>query len=191
MWLINRMIRNKLWAICVVFILILITYSGTYKIVDDKTQIEKHILEFINRPIGQYDYVDMKQYINIDNKKYILYTTTDKIGFAGLVKGLNGKYKIAYSEHSNNSFDDKVIETNRGKYIILIGKNPDKEIEYSEVVLEFNEYKIKIPDEEYFIVSSKIKDGTKSILIAPNNIKLFDANGTDISHIRFESDEEL
>lgn len=186
-----KALYSKLGIIGVIIILIFSAYSITYKIVDNKIEIEDNILKFINKPTQRYDYVDIKQDINIDNKKYILYTTTGKIGFAELVKGPNNKYKIAYTEHNNNFINEKVIETNRGKYIVLIGKNPDKEIEYSEVILEFNNYEIKIPDEEYFIVSSKIKDDTQSILIDPNNVKLFDTNGTDISHISFEVDEEF
>ena len=186
-----KKLYSKLAVIGVILMLIFISYSGTYKIADDKIEIEKNILEFINRRAIQYDYVDVKQNVNIDNKKYVLYTTTDRIGFAELVKGPNKKYKIVYTEHSNNFLNDKVIETNGGKYIMLIGKNPNKEIEYSEVTLEFNEYKIEIPSEEYFIASSKIKDDTHSIMIDPNKIKLFDANGIDISNIRFEVEEQF
>lgn len=171
----------KLIIICIGVVLIFIAYCRTYPILNDKTNIEKNILLFINRAINKYDSIDIKQEINIDNKKYILYTTTDKIGFAELIKGLNNRYKISYTEHTNDFFYDKIVTTNKGKYIFLIGKNIDEKIQYSEVELEFNKYKIKIPPQEYFMVNCKINGDTQTNLIDLNKIKYFDENGKDIS----------
>ena len=63
----------KLIIICIGVVLIFIAYCRTYPILNDKTNIEKNILLFINRAINKYDSIDIKQEINIDNKKYILY----------------------------------------------------------------------------------------------------------------------
>ena len=78
-------------------------------------------------------------------------------------------------------FYDKIVTTNKGKYIFLIGKNIDEKIQYSEVELEFNKYKIKIPPQEYFMVNCKINGDTQTNLIDLNKIKYFDENGKDIS----------
>lgn len=65
-------------------------------------------------------------------------TQSNKIGYAHIFKGWNGKYKIDSSGHGTNQVSYKKIKTNKGMYGILVGKNPDLEFDHihADYILE-------------------------------------------------------
>ncbi len=167
---------------CIVFI----SYSTTYRITDNKKQLENNILQFINRPTVIYNNIDIKQELNLDNKKYILFVINNTLGGAELTKGLNNKYKIEFIRHGSSYFRHEINKTNKGKYLIIKGKNYDLKIAYAKALLDNKEYKISIPQQEYFMVYCPVPIETQRVNLAYNYIKLFNKNDVDITDEMFK-----
>jgi hypothetical protein len=136
-----------LLSLIVVICISFISYSHTYKITEDKGQMKSNIIQFLNRPTVIYKNIDIKQELNIDNKKYILLLNDNILGDAELTKGINNKYKIYSVGSGIGYFRDQVYKTNKGKYFIVEGKNYNKKIAYIKILLDNKEYKISIPQQ--------------------------------------------
>lgn len=160
-------------------------YLRPYNITENKNQLEENILQFINRPMAYYKNIHIKQELIINNKKYVLFTMDEYIGFSELTKGINNKYKIETVEYSSNLFKDEIIKANKEKYILMRGKNSGNKIAYAKVMLDGIEYKINIP-QDYYIVYCKVPVDTQQTWIDIENIKLFDINDVDITSEMFE-----
>ena len=162
---------------------IVFSYSRLYTLTDNKTQLKDNILQFSNRPSTIYNNIDIKQELNLDNKKYILYIIDNTLGYAELTKGLNNKYKIETTgSGSSYFFIPEIYKTNKGKYLILKGKNPDMKIVYTKVTLENKEYKISIPKQAYFMVYCAVPIKTQIVYPDTNNLKLYNKNDVDITN---------
>ena len=173
-------------TIAIIAAIILVSYSKKYTITDNKEQLEDNIKQFINRPDIVTDNIEIKQELNLDNKKYVLFMINNSLGMAEVTKGFNNKYKIDFTEYGGGYFRDRVIDTNKGKYLTLAGKNYNMKIAYSKVLFEGKEYKISIPQQEYFISYSAVPIETISTFPATQDIKLYDKDGTDITDDMFK-----
>lgn len=156
-------------------------YLKTYEINDDLEIVKSRLIQFINRPSVIIKDIDIKQELNIDNKKYVLFVIDEKLGNAELTKGINNKYKIDSTGYGNGSFRDEINRTNKGKYLILEGKNLDNKIAYVKVFLENKEYKIDIPQKEYYMVYCSVPTETERMFLDSNNIKFYNKNDIDIT----------
>lgn len=164
-----------------------ISYCKTYRVADNKKQLEDSIKQFINRPTETVNNIDVRQQLNIDNKKYVLYTIDNKtLGDAELTKGINNKYKIVTTVSGRGFFDTNMYKTNRGKYLVFKGENYDLKIAYLKVTIDNKAYKINIPQQEYFLVSCPIPTKTQDMYIDFNKVKLYNKNDVDISNEMFK-----
>lgn len=178
--MIRKLFKSLLFVIIIVYIAFAY-YSLTYAIKNDKQVIKNHLIQFINRPTVITDNIDIKQEVNIDNKKYIFFVIDDKLGGAELTKGINNKYKIDSTVYGSGSFRYEISKTNKGKYLILKGKNYDNKIAYVKVLLENKEYKITIPEQQYYMVYCSINTETELAFLDINSIKFYNENDADIS----------
>ena len=170
-----------LFIILVVMSLYLLSYNNQFTINDNTYQIQENISSFIDRPLESTINVDIKQSVEIDNKKYALFIKNDSMGFAVLTKGFNNKYKIYSAEYGGNGFfKGYIYKTNEAKYLIIYGKNDKSKINYVKVSLEDKEYKINVPKQEYYIVYSKVPDEIKITFPDINNYEFYDANDVEI-----------
>lgn len=156
-------------------------YSKAYAITNNKTQLMDNILRFINRPTVVANNIDIKQELNIDNKKYVLFIINKNLGEAELTKGFNNKYKIETAGYGSGFYRDEINKTNRGKYLIISGKNYENKISYIKILLDGKEYKISIPKQEYFIVNCAVPIKTQQEFVGGNSIKFYNNNDIDIT----------
>ncbi|MBU3172929.1 hypothetical protein [Clostridium estertheticum] len=171
-----------LLSIVAIVCISLILYSRIYTITEDRGQLESKIIQFINRPIITVKKIDIKQELNIDNKKYIIFIDNNNtLGNAELTKGLNNKYKIESTGGGNSCFYEEIYKTNKGKYLIMKGKNPDIKISYVKETVDNKEYKISIPSQEFYMAYCAVPNGTQSVYSDPNKIKFYNKNGRDIT----------
>lgn len=171
-----------LLCILVTALIALNSYSRIYRIADDKEQLADSIYEHSVGKSNVSGSIDIKQQLNIDNKKYILFTIKATLGDAELTKGFNNKYKIYYTQFGRNNLRWQVHETNKGKYFILKGKNLNGNIAYAKMLLENKEYKISIPSQEYFLTYCKVPIETESVVPEVNNLKFYNKNHEDITY---------
>lgn len=171
---------SALLILTTVFV-IFISYSVTYRIEDNKKQLEDNVKQFINKTAVIAKNIDIKQELNIDNKKYVLFTINDTLGFAELTKGLNGKYKIEFTGYGGSNFTVQIYETNKGKYLILKGKNYGMGIAYLKVLLDNKEYKVSTPNQEYFLSYCSVSSKTQKVFPDINTLRLYNKNDVDIT----------
>lgn len=88
-----------------------------YSISEDPADIERAIATRL--PSGGH--IRMSEIT--DNKLHFLFTAGDAVGDGELFKGLNGKYKFHFLGQGTNQIRDRVIETNKGQYLKLSGRN--------------------------------------------------------------------
>lgn len=175
-------------TIAIVAAIILVSYSKKYTIADNKEQLEDNIKQIINRPDIVTDKIEIKQELNLDNKKYALFIINNILGRTEFTKGFNNKYEIDGAGYGGGSYYcPEVFKTNKGKYLIMTGKNYNMKITYSKVQLESNEYKISIPQQEYFIAYVAVPIKTINIHPDPQYTKLYDKNDTDITADMFNA----
>lgn len=176
--------KKKIYHILIILVFIYIgfsLYSRPYTITDDKKQLEENIVKFINRPIVITDKVETKQELDLHNKKFVLFSYNNKLANVELIKGLNNKYKIEKAELTDKYFYDEVRTTSDGKYLILKGENCNSKIAYVRVLLDNNEYKIDIPQQEYFITYCKVPMETERTFIGVGNLKIYNSQDVDIT----------
>lgn len=158
---------------------ILALYLNSYNIPDKIPQLEKSIKTFINTFNST---LEIKYQLDLDNKKYILFLNNDSLGYSELTKGFNNKYKIETVTCCNILLRGDVCKTNKGKYIVLKGKNTNNEISYIKLYLNNTEYLITIPsNQEYFISYLKVPNSTDDVYIDFNKINIFNKNNINIT----------
>lgn len=176
---------RKLLKVLLFLIIILcvgfVYYSKIYTIKNDIEIVKNSLIKFINRSTVITKDIDIKEELNIDNKKYVFFVINNKLGNAELTKGINNKYKINSTGYASGSFRDEISKTNKGKYLILRGKNLDNKIAYIKVVLDDKEYKISIPQKEYYMVYCSVPTETERIFLDINNLKFYNKNDNDIT----------
>lgn len=169
--------------LCVLVIIIagFISYSGKYTITNDKKQLGRNILEFINRQKLISNEIDIKEELTLDNKKFVLFIISDGFGHAELTKGFNNKYKIESATYGNSFFRNEINKTNEGRYIILTGKSHNLKIAYVKVLLDNKEYKISIPEQEYYMAYCKVPIETEWAFLEFDNVKFYNKDNVDIT----------
>jgi hypothetical protein len=178
-------ILRKLWITLFILLIIagqvFISYFNKYSIADNKAQLTDSILQSINRPDAVTDKIEIKQELNLDNKKYILFPLKDELGYAELTQGISKKYRFETVGHGSNFFRDVIKQTNKGKYLVFLGKNPESKIHYIKVILDGTEYKIDVPNQEYYIVYHQVPMKTQRTYPDIENIKFFSNDDIDIT----------
>ena len=191
-----KKLKKKLLIIvpCIIILCIIgyvIIYNSTYSISDNnKAEIQNALMKSINTPTVITKNLEIKQSVNIDNKKYVIYMNTNVIGnfkFLGdgeLVKGRNNKYKVNLAGYAGQStyLQNKIVETNKGNYLIVYGENYNKRISYATVkLMNDRDYYVKIPNQEYFIAYCSVPKEVKAEFPYSKEMKLYDKDNKDIT----------
>ncbi|OPX42192.1 hypothetical protein CLHUN_39790 [Ruminiclostridium hungatei] len=155
----------------------MILYSANYKV--DTSNMEKQLLLFQNKYEKTVEKINTIDECNIDNKKFVLLSQDNNLAYAELKRGINDKYKIISVTDGFNSLRYEVIETKKGKYLLLAGSNPDFAIDYITARVNIEEYKIPIQKEPKFITFCRITSwASKSE--DPSEVRLFNRNDQEI-----------
>ena len=177
---------NKKITVIIILILGLIVFfsyskNNLYTISNNKESFEKAIYERINE-----NNVSIQKINRIkDTNTYIaLFYVQDNLGYAELIQGKNGKFKRGdHLGYGTNLFQKQVITTNKGKYVIVVGKNHNKDI--SKIVVKVGNIKdgfsenLNVSEKhfiKYFKVSNNTKEGNSHI-----NLHLFNKDNIEIT----------
>ncbi|MFC4712954.1 hypothetical protein [Planococcus dechangensis] len=113
----------------------------------------------------------------------ILYeTTSNVIGYARMIKGWNGQFKITESGWGQNvSYHG--IQTNHGIYGMLIGTNPGLRLDHVTVESTDADFRFtsELPQEYVFLVYEKLPDSVNSAF--PADFTFFDEAGEEIEPV--------
>ena len=168
----------KRFYLGIIVILSFIIYFNVspYKIESNDESIKKGIYEF-SQSVNNIEILETK---DIDNRKFVLYEFKGTLGDAILIRGINGKYKVKYVGHGDNSpILDRIEETNKGKYALIKGKNEDLNISYINFTVESSEYSINVPQAKNFIIYTPVSKKIK--FPGLGDLRLYDKNNKDIT----------
>jgi len=159
-----------LFLIIAISVFILFSFFGIYKIEDNEYQFAINIKQRLN-VTGN---VDIKQVVSIDNKKIVLFTIDENIGEAEFIRGINKKYKIGATGYGNNLIRYQIVETSKAKYLIMGGQNFELKINRAKVLLENIEYRIDIPQQDYFLTYFIIPNEIQTIFPDIFEVEIYD-----------------
>lgn len=154
-------------------------YFEQYSIENEEEAIHNSLVQWENRARDtkiELDILDITQIDSTNSYIAIFETADNNVGFAQLLKGWNGKYKIKLSGWGTNLVSYVDIKTDDGMYGILVGKNPGLEIDYIVAEAINNEFAFKssVTNDEKFVKYKKLPSSLKTTFLP--NITLYDEN---------------
>jgi hypothetical protein len=181
----RRKLLTRLIGLCFIILtgyVVIGDYAKTYSITDDRQAIISKIQTATSKFKPVLDHIDLKQIVDIENEKHVLFVSDkfDGIGNAVLTKGLNGKFKIHGISWGGNLFEYHVNEIKNNKYLVAYGRNYDRKIEYIKAILEGKAYRVEVPNQDYFIVFSSVS-GNSKITSSYSTINIYGKSGKDLT----------
>lgn len=162
-----------------------IIYATNFPIRNNEEDIKMGVEEFLNKGSSSKIETVVKGLVDIDNKKLVFFTLNSQLGYAELKHGLNNKYKVENAGYGTNLFQDRVVITNKGQYLWMMGKNYNNEIKRIVLSVDGKDYEFDIPkDSAYFAKSTKLIPITESKF--PSKTRIYDINGNDITNKVFQ-----
>ena len=112
--------KSNIFLLFVITIIFIATFFGIkfanyisdFVITPEKAQLEEALLQFINRPTQFTSSIDIKQELDLDNKKFVLIAIGSSEGNAEFTKGFHNKYKLEYVTYGSSLFRSEVINLN-------------------------------------------------------------------------------
>lgn len=167
----------------------IVFYMNQYSIADEEDEIYTSLLGWQNRGLDYEFKMSISDVIQVDQTTsyIVLFETPDNnVGYAQLVKGWNGKYKIIQSGWGDNAVTYSDIKTNEGMYGILAGKNPDLQIDHITAITvnEVYEFTSSVTDAKTFVRYEKLPPNLKETFIS--DLTFYDKNGQVLDPMRKE-----
>lgn len=164
-------------------------YMHQYTIADEESEIHTSLIEWQNRGSDFEFELAILEVIQVEetNSHIVLFETPAKdVGYAQLIKGWNGKFKINQSGWGDNVVTYSDIKTNEGMYGVLVGKNPDLEIDHITALTVNEEYEFtaSVTDVKTFVRYEKLPANLKETFIS--DLTFYDKNGQVLNPIRKE-----
>lgn len=158
-------------------------YLNQYHIEDNDASIQSNLDTWLNRPNSEEINPKVLKVEQLeDTTSHIILFQLDNgdYGYARLVKGINGKFKMDIAGHGSgqgtglNDASYQVIDTNKGKYLIVYGGNPDLKIDHILAIsqLDAYEYIFDVSEDKMFIHSTKIPTGIEGPF--PTRLSFYD-----------------
>lgn len=156
-----------------------------YPIHDDESAIQWELNEWQRDTAATHEVFNVISTTQLgeSSSHIILFeTSSNGIGYARMIKGWNGQFKITESGWGPDvSYHD--IDTNDGTYGILIGTNPELRIDHVTVESTREDYRFtaELPEEYSFLLYEKLPDGVNSAF--PADFTFFDEAGEEIQPV--------
>lgn len=162
-------------------------YMNQYPIKSDKASIHKELTEWQSRgEDAEFEFTTLEMVQLDDTSSHVVFfETPDRtVGYAHLVKGWNGKFKINQSGWGTDLVSFSDLKTNKGTYGLVTGKNQGLEIDHIKAESSDREFSFTsiIPKEENFLVYEKLPGDLKNTFLP--HITLYDENGEDLYPMR-------
>lgn len=154
-----------------------------YNIDNDHTSIQSNLKAWMNRGSEEELHPTVLEMVQLDDTAtYITLFQLEKgnYGYAQLTKGINGKFRIERSGHGINIASYEVVDTNKGKYMILYGRNPNFKIDHISVKSKHEDFGFisDVAKDEIFIKYKEISSDFKKPF--PAKLTFFDKNNNEI-----------
>lgn len=182
--------KKTIWAIVCILSLGLgyqIFYFNQYDIEDREMSIHSGLVKWTDRSSETATELRILEITRISDTSshIVLFETADKnIGYAHLLKGWNGKYKIELSGWGTNFVSYQDIKTNKGTYAIMAGKNPYLQIDHviAESPKEEFSFTVNTSHSKTFLAYKKLPNQLKETFLA--DINFYNKNKKVIESLR-------
>lgn len=158
-----------------------------YSIADQEEEIYTRLMEWQNRGSDfkfEMEILDITQVENTSSYVVLFETPDRNVGYAQLIKGWNGKFKINQSGWGDNAVTYSDIQTDQGIYGILAGKNPDLKIDHITALTVDEEYEFtaSVTDAKTFVRFEKMPANLKETYVS--DLTFYDENGQALNPMR-------
>jgi hypothetical protein len=169
-----------LLIICTILLLIFISNNYIkphykYTVNNNEKALSEHLIKKLNKP------VNILKVQEIENKLIVLFSVGSDIGESELTKGPNNKYLFDTAINSPNRIIYSIVDTNEGQFLSVAGMNDANISKIEFIIDEKFTINVSIPEEEYFITSTRLPQSTTSKF--PTSSKWYDKNNKEISKI--------
>lgn len=160
-------------------------YFNQYKIENKNLSIQSNLTEWLNRGNTEELNPNVIKVVQLgDSTSYIaLFQLKNRnIGYAHLIKGLNGMLKISQAGHGDNVVKYQKIKTNKGTYGILVGENTDLNIDHitAKFINEEFSFTSYVSNNEKFVIYKKLPNDLTGN--SPFELIFFDENNAEIQN---------
>lgn len=168
-----------------VFMIALISsmYLSYFPVKTDHSNLVECISDFHNRgnSIKLTPEIVLHDSVTIGNSTYFLLEINGALGSTVLVQNMIGRYKVDRLSYGSGNFNDQIVESEGNKYILYAGKNKALEISSMVFTLEGFTYTLDIPEKSEFLVWKKIDSRIEDVHLDLDTVRLFNAEGKDIT----------
>lgn len=160
------------------------SYCESNNIKDNKASMEAKILNYAKDSNKNTTTATVNKILDIDDMKYVSFTTDTGSGYMTISKTLTGNYGL--KEMGLGSLTDKlhatVFNCKGTSYLVVSGENPDKNIGHIDITINNKKYTLNIPsDDEYYAICQDIGKQPKSCSVSYDDIYVYDKDNKDIS----------
>ena len=175
----------------IIFIIVLILgiifslYHCSFPIGNDleNVEVDEYIIEWLNRGEESRQDIQIHTPITIGNLNYYPIEFDAMFGYILLKKGLTNRYKVDHMRAGTpNNFRSGVIEEQDEKYLIMLGRNVDYQINKIEIKPDgYSIYDLLIPKQDVFINFIKVNDNTPTGNVDAKCAEFFNQNDENIT----------
>lgn len=173
-------------GLCYVFF-----YMDQYPIKSDKASVQAELAEWqSNGDDTKFEFktLEIVQLDDTNSHIAIFETSNRNVGYAHLIQGWNGNFRIEQSQWGTTPVSFHDLKTNKGTYGLVTGQNQGLEIDHIKAESSDRQFSFTstLPQEETFLVYKKLPSNLKNTFLP--HITLYNQNGEDLFPMRL-SDE--
>lgn len=146
--------------------------------------LPEQIAAFHNRESEDWDPSEITVYsgVSVGNREYYLMEIGEFLGSVTLERGLTGRYKIKYLRYGDGGFQDTIVESGGRKYLLLGGRCLTARVARITVSIDGRSYELENPNPgDHFLLCTEIDSRTEDNHVDLDKVRLFDADGKDIT----------
>ena len=180
------MSKKAMYYIAIIIVLCIgfsLFYINQYSINNDERSIQSSLKEWLNRASEEELDPNVLETVQLDDTSSyitIFQLENGNHGYSHLIKGINSKFKIQHSGHGTGLVSYQVIDTNKGKYMILYGRNPNLNIDHISLksIHEDFGFDADVSKNEIFVRYEDVPSDFKNPF--PANLTFYDKNNNEI-----------
>jgi len=179
--------RKSYWLIGGFAILLIVVVSFVYyfsfPVEADCSNLERLIKDYYNRGYSSEYSPNIKIHdsVTIGKSKYVLIEIDEDLGSVVLSQSIIGRYKINRMGYGSANLRDQIIESKGEKYLLYGGRNTNMEIASIVFTLDGFTHSLDIPEKTRFLVYTKIDSRIEEKQLDLNKLRLYNAEGVDIT----------
>ena len=179
--------RNLLFSVAAVLCILagLAAYHCSFPLDADLNGLETAALQWFNRGRSvpyEADQLHLYQPVTVGSRTYVPLELDGQLGHLRLSRGLTGRYHLDQSQYGTGSFRNGVVESDRERMLLFLGRNGDGRIARAVFSPEGGgPYELDVPASPVFLVSIPVEDTVPTGHISLEAFAFYDSQGRDIT----------